>query len=65
MSFNWLIKLIANVLKPFINLLTSQIKEELENFVKNLYKKAKSTENVYDDFFVEMLANILSIVDLD
>ena len=47
--------------KPLMGLITKPIKDELENFVKNLYVKAKNTDSPIDDLLVKALATVLSI----
>ena len=45
MSFSWLIKIVIRFFAPFLPMLTSEIKDELETFIKQLYKKAEKTPN--------------------
>ena len=61
MNFSWLLKIVGSAFSPVFSLLSKEIKSELENFIKDLYKKSEKTENVWDDFFVKMLADILNI----
>lgn len=61
MNFSWLLKMLASVFSPFTSLLSNEIKSELETFVTTFYGKALATENVWDDFFIKMLADILSV----
>ena len=61
MNFSWLIRLLISTFKPFANLLSENIKNELQDFIRSLYQKALATENIWDDFFVKILADILSI----
>lgn len=55
--FNWL----APVLRLVVRALTPHIEEGLENMVRNLYEKAKETENDIDNIFCELLADLLDI----
>jgi hypothetical protein len=41
--------------------LSNHIRELLTVYVNDLYSKAKSTDNIFDDYLVELLANILQI----
>jgi len=61
MNTSFFVSLAVKVLTPFLSLITSPIKTELETFVKNLYVKAKNTESPLDDMFVKLLADILGI----
>lgn len=57
MSWKILIKQFALVLMT-----TSPVfREALREFVKSLYVKAISTDNPFDDFFVEFLASLLKL----
>lgn len=61
MTLKWIISIISKVLSPLIPLLSIEIKAELEVFIRQLYQKAKKTDNVFDDFFVKFIADILNI----
>jgi hypothetical protein len=41
--------------------LSESIKQMLSVYLNDLYKKAKETDNVFDDLFVELLADVLGI----
>jgi hypothetical protein len=41
--------------------LSSHIRELLTTYLCDLYRKAKETPNFWDDFFVELLADVLNI----
>jgi len=60
-SFNWLVKIIISVLSPVISIITPEIKTALETYIKDLYVKAKATENVWDDFLIKFIADILGV----
>lgn len=60
-SLNWLIKILVGVLGPIIGVLTPAIKGALTEFLTKLYLDALKTENVWDDFVVGMLLDILGI----
>jgi hypothetical protein len=53
----WVMQIFAGI----IGQVTPTIKAELNAFLTNLYKKALATPNVWDDFFVGMLLDILAI----
>jgi hypothetical protein len=61
MSMNWFITIAVKILSPIVSLLTAEIKGELHGFIKNLYEKALKTDNVFDDFFIKLLADVLQI----
>lgn len=52
---------VASVFFSIIAQVSPEIKAALNEFLTSLYKKALATENIWDDFFVGMLLDILSI----
>jgi len=61
-TWKWLLNLLAIILKPILSAITPLIKELFEESLLKLLEKARATENPVDDYFVELLFNI---VDLD
>ena len=61
MTWRILIQAFSGVLGKVLEAVTPAIRESLENFLKELYGKAKQTPNPWDDFLVEMLATILGV----
>ncbi len=61
MNFKWLFDLLGKALIPFMNLITPSIKDELTTFLQNTYQKAKATPNVWDDFFIKLLCQVLNV----
>ncbi len=61
MKFTWLTQIVIEAFKPFLGLISNEIKSQLTDFIINLYKNAEKTPNVWDDMFVKLLADILSI----
>lgn len=53
-----LIKKIFALILPEVS---NHIRQLLEAYLKELYKKAIETENVFDDYFVKLLADVLGI----
>lgn len=60
-TMNWVLKIAAKLFETFFNLASPEIKNLLNNFVIDLYNKAKATPNPFDDFAVKTLATILNI----
>jgi len=57
----WLLKMVASALLPILGVLTPAIKSALTDFLSKLYLDALATPNVWDDFVVGLLLDILSI----
>jgi len=57
----WLLKMVASGLLPILGVLTPAIKTALIDFLTKLYLDALATPNVWDDFVVGILLDILSI----
>lgn len=53
--------IISQALAPLITVITPVIKDELNKFMTELYKKALVTPNPWDDFFIGLLMDILAI----
>lgn len=49
------------VLSAILRAVSPVLREALQKSIKELYEKAKQTDNPYDDFFVELLARLLGI----
>jgi len=60
-SWPILTQLLIGILKPLLGIITSFIKEWLDENLKILYKRAQETPNPYDDQIVKFLCDILSI----
>ena len=61
LSKGWLVRIVIAVLRPLIKLVTPDIEKQMEKFVKDLYVKAQDTPNVFDDMFVEFIAELLDV----
>ena len=60
-SKGWLLSIVLAVIRPLVKLVTPDIEKEMEKFVKDLYVKAQDTPNVFDDMFVEFIAELLDV----
>ena len=60
-TWKWLIQILMQVLLPLLELISPAIKAELNGFLTELYRKALTTPNAWDDLFIGMLLDILSI----
>lgn len=58
---SWIIKILLPLLWKIIPSVTQSLKDELQEFILNLYRKAEATDNPIDDVFVAVLAGILDI----
>ena len=56
-----LMAIVKTVLLPIIALISEWLRDLLEDSVKKWYAKALTTENPWDDFFIERLAFLLDI----
>lgn len=61
MTYNWLKSIIALALGTLLKIISPEVRSALSDAINSLYKKAKNTENPWDDFFVEFLAEILNV----
>ena len=52
---------LARIIGMLLGAISEPIAELLESMIRSLYKKAKATENEFDDAFVEFLADVLKI----
>ena len=60
-TWPWVIELLKIVLKPILTALTLPIRQGVEGWIKQLYKKCVETPNPIDDLFAKFLADILSV----
>ena len=61
MSFNFLIPLVTSLFSQIFSIVSPEIRQAIEEFVKGLYLKAKATPNAFDDHAVEILAVVLGV----
>jgi len=51
---------IANIIFPvLLNQITPALREELKNYLYQLYEKAQETENPFDDLFIHLIITFL------
>jgi hypothetical protein len=62
-TYQLVIKLVSEIFELIIPRLSEHIRELLTLYIRNLYKKAKATDNIFDDFAIELIAKIL-LIDL-
>jgi hypothetical protein len=60
-TYQIVIKLVSEIFELILPRLSNHIRELLTVYIKDLYQKAKSTENIFDDYAVELIASILQI----
>jgi hypothetical protein len=60
-TYQILMKLIKEIFELIMPRLSENIRQMLSVYLNDLYKKAKETSNFWDDFFVELLADVLGI----
>jgi hypothetical protein len=60
-SWDWVLSLLAVVVKPIIKAVTPIIRDALEEALLKLYAKAEATENPWDDWLVGFLLDVLAI----
>ena len=61
MTWKILIQAFSGVLGKVLEVVTPELRKMVESFLKDLYQKAKATQNPWDDFLVELLAVVLGI----
>jgi hypothetical protein len=60
-TYQILIKMVKEIFELIMPKLSESIKQMLSVYLNDLYRKAKETSNFWDDFFVELLADVLGI----
>ena len=60
-TYQIFMKLVKEIFELIMPRLSSHIRELLTAYLNELYKKAKETDNIFDDYFVELLADVLNI----
>jgi hypothetical protein len=60
-TYQIVIKLVSEIFELILPRLSNHIIELLTVYIKDLYQKAKSTDNIFDDYAVELIASILQI----
>ena len=57
----WLIVVFTVIFRAVIENVSEPIRERLEDFVKDLERRAKETPNVFDDMLVDLFKRLLKI----
>jgi len=60
-TYQIIFALVRKILSLILPEVSQSIRQLLETYLKDLYKKAQETSNPIDDFFVELLAEIIGI----
>jgi hypothetical protein len=60
-TYQIVIKLVSEIFELILPRLSNHIIELLTVYIKDLYQKAKSTDNIFDDYAIELIASILQI----
>jgi hypothetical protein len=60
-TYQLVIKLVSEIFELILPKLSNHIRELLTLYINTLYEKAKATDNIFDDFAIELLAKILLI----
>jgi hypothetical protein len=60
-GFTWIIQMLVQIFSTIMPLITPSLKGALEEFLLELYTKARETPNPWDDFLVKFLLRMLSI----
>jgi len=60
-NWTWIINLLVLALGPLLRIVTDSLREELEDFLKAYYVKARETANPWDDFLADVLCRALKI----
>lgn len=56
-----MLNILVAVLGPILRAVTPVLREQLEEWLIGFYKKAKTTDNPWDDFLAELLLRIFGI----
>lgn len=59
--WQFVIRAIGQVLVPIMKIITDELREELEAWIRQFHAKALLTENPWDDFLAEILAHALGV----
>ena len=57
--FSWVINLVVTILSPILELVTRELRDELEDSLYRYFGKAKLTDNPWDDFLAELLLRVM------
>jgi hypothetical protein len=60
-TYQIVLTIVKEILSLILPRLSNHIRELLSVYIKDLYQKAKATDNIFDDYAVELIADILNI----
>ena len=61
MTWKFLLTAFSGIIGQIVKVISPELRKMLVEMVINLYQKAKATPNPWDDFLVELLAQVLGI----
>ena len=61
LTYQIVLAMVREIFSLLLPRLSNHIRELLGVYIKDLYQKAKSTENIFDDYAVELIADILNL----
>lgn len=57
----WLITILTVIVQAILKRVSPLIREEVEDFLRELERRAKTTPNVFDDMFVDLLKTVFKV----
>ena len=60
-TYQIVLTIVKEILSLILPRLSNHIRELLSVYIKDLYQKAKATDNIFDDYAVELIADILNL----
>ena len=60
-TYQIVLAMVREIFNLVLPRLSNHIRELLSVYIKDLYQKAKATDNIFDDYAVELIADILNI----
>jgi len=61
LTYQIVLAMVKEIFSLVLPRLSNHIRELLSVYINDLYNKAKATDNIFDDYAVELIANILQI----
>lgn len=61
MTYSLWLKIGVKIFSLLLPQLTPEIRKLLEQYLKDLYQKAKATDNILDDLVIKIIADLLKI----
>ena len=60
-SWDWLLALLAALIKPILDVITPVIRTELDKWTYDMLKKARETPNPWDNWLFEIIRKLLGL----